>query len=111
MMYRRLWGVDELRVSQTASGELIRFSWRVVDPVKAQALNDKKETPYLIQTSTGVKMELANAERVGKLRQIATPENGREYWMVFFNTNRAVKPGSQVDVVIGRFHARGLTVE
>jgi len=110
-MYRRIWGVDDLRVRQTASGELLRFSWRVVDPIKAQALNDKKETPYLIETGTGAKMELAQAERVGQLRQVATPENGREYWMVFFNSHRAVKPGSQVDVVIGKFRASGLPVE
>jgi len=111
MMFRRIWGVDDLQVKQIASGELIRFSWRVVDPIKAQALSNKKETPYLIQTSTGAKMELANAERVGQLRQVATPENGRQYWMIFFNTRRAVKPGSQVDVLIGKFRANGLTVE
>jgi hypothetical protein len=104
-------GVDDLRVRRTASGELIRFSWRVVDPARAQALSDKKATPYLIQTSTGAKMELAHAERVGQLRQVATPGSGREYWMAFFNSRQAVKPGSQVDVVIGRFRAKGLTVE
>ena len=111
MMYRRLWGVDDLQVRRTASGELLRFSWRVVDPVKAQVLSDHKATPYLIESNSGAKMELAHAERIGNLRQLATPKMGREYWMAFFNPRQAVKPGSHVDVVIGNFRAKGLTVE
>jgi len=35
-------GVDQLRLQKTSSGELIRFSYRVVDAKKAQVLHDKK---------------------------------------------------------------------
>lgn len=111
MMYRRLWGVDNLRVKQTASGELIRFSWRVVDATKAKVLSDRKETPYLIEQSTGAKLEVPQTEKVGQLRQVAAPENGREYWMVFYNSRRVVKPGARVKVVIGEFRVDGLVVE
>ena len=50
-------------------------------------------------------------EKVGQLRQTATPENGREYWMVFSNRSHIVKPGNRVTVVIGTFRAQGLVVE
>ena len=110
-MYRRLWGVDNIQVKQTASGELIRFSYRVVDATKAKILNDKKESPYLIDASTGVRLQVPQTEKVGQLRQVATPVNGREYFMVFFNQNRVVKPRSRVSVVIGRFRIDGLVVE
>jgi hypothetical protein len=50
-------------------------------------------------------------EKVGELRQTATPELGREYWMVFANRGKLVKPGQRVDVMIGPFRAEGLTVE
>ena len=40
--YGYLWGVDELTVKYTESGEMIRFSYRVIDAEKAEVLNDKK---------------------------------------------------------------------
>lgn len=111
MMYRRLWGIDDIHVRETASGSLIKFSYRVLDATKAQVLNDNKVTPYLIDGTTGAKLGVPETEKVGKLRQVATPQNGREYWMVFLNQGRFVKPGNRVNVVIGTFHANGLLVE
>lgn len=111
MMYRRLWGVEDIQVRETASGSLIRFSYRVVDATKAKALNNKKADPYLIVEKTGAKLEVPTTEKVGQLRQTATPENGREYWMVFTNAGHVVKPGDRVDIMIGTFHANGLVVE
>jgi hypothetical protein len=111
MMYRRLWGIEDMHVRETASGSLIKFSYRIVDATKAKVLNDKKVTPYLIDGTTGAKLGVPETEKVGKLRQVATPQNGREYWMVFLNQSRFVKPGSRVNVVIGAFRANGLVVE
>jgi hypothetical protein len=111
MMYRRLWGVDNITLKATASGSVIRFSYLVVDANKAQVLNDKKQEPYLLVQKTGARLEVPAAEKVGKLRQVATPENGREYWMVFQNSSHMVQPGDRVNIVIGTFHADGLVVE
>jgi hypothetical protein len=111
LMLRTLWGVDDLHVRYTASGSMIRFSYRVVDAAKAKVLNDKKLNPYLIVLKTGSRLEVPEAERVGKLRQTAAPANGREYWMAFTNVGRTLKPGDHVDIVIGTFHARELVVE
>jgi len=41
---------------------------------------------------------------------VATPQNGREYWMAFSNKGRQVKAGSHVTVMIGTFWAEGLVV-
>jgi hypothetical protein len=111
MMLRTLWGVDDLHVRYTASGSMIRFSYRVVDAVKAKVLNDKRLNPYLLVLKTKSKLEVPQAERIGKLRQTAAPENGREYWMAFTNVGRTLKPGDHVDIVIGTFRARELVVE
>jgi len=111
MMYRRIWGIDNLKLEPIASGSLIRFSYRVVDPQKAQVLNDKKKDPYLLVEKTRAKLGVEQAERVGKLRQTAEPESGREYWMVFGISRHLVQPGDRVDIVIGAFHAYGLFVE
>jgi hypothetical protein len=45
------------------------------------------------------------------LRQTATPEEGKSYWMAFSNKGRPVKRGDRVTVVIGHFRAEGLVVE
>jgi hypothetical protein len=109
--YAAIWGIDSLRVKAVESGELIRFSWRVLEPQKAAALNDKKTNPLLLDSQAGVKLEVPTMEKVGQLRQSSTPVADKSYWMAFSNPGRRVKRGDFVSVVIGQFHAIGLVVE
>lgn len=111
LMLRRIWGIEDLHIRSTASGEMIRFSYRVADADKASVLNDKQIEPYLVVLKTGDKLQVPETEKVGKLRQTAKPENGREYWMVFTNVRKVLKPGDRVDIVIGPFRATQLIVE
>lgn len=109
--YRLVWGVDDLVVRWGESGEVIRFSYRVLDANKAKVLNDRKYEPSLIDPQAGVKLVVPSMENVGMLRQTALPENGKSYWIVFSNKGRPVKRGHHVNVVIGSFHADGLVVD
>ena len=109
--YKVVWGIDSLSVKWAESGELIRFSWRVLDPQRAQVLNDKKVEPALIDPSAGVSLVVPQMEKIGQLRQSQTPEAGRSYWMAFSNKGRLVKRGDRVDVVIGPFRAENLAVD
>jgi len=109
--YKLIWGVDSLSVKWTESGEVIRFSYRVLDGEKAKPLNDKKNEPSLIDPAAGVKLVVPSLEKVGQLRQSSTPQAGKAYWMAFSNKGRRVKKGDHVDVVIGRFQAQGLVVD
>ena len=111
MYYEAVWGVGELRVKVAESGELIRFDYRVLDPGKAAALNDKKAEPMLFDAQAGVKLAVPQMEKVGKLRQSSTPKAGMTYWMAFSNPTQAVRRGHRVDVVIGSFRANSLIVE
>jgi hypothetical protein len=111
MKYLQIWGIDDLKLEATASGGLIRFSYRVVDPQKARVLNDKKNDPYLLRETSGDKLEVETAERIGKMRQVPDPVAGREYWMIFSNPKHLVRPGDNVDIVVGAFRAYGLFVE
>jgi len=111
MYYEGVWGVGELRVKVAEAGQLIRFNYRVLDPLKAAALNDKKAEPVLFDAQAGVKLAVPQMEKVGKLRQSSTPKAGMTYWMAFSNPTLAVKPGHRVDVVIGSFRASNLIVE
>jgi len=109
--YEMLWGVDSFGVKAVESGELIRFSYRVLDANKAAQLNDKHDQPALIDEKAGVKLSVPTLEKVGALRQSSNPEAGKVYWMVFSNKERYVKPGHRVSVVIGKFRIDNLLVE
>jgi hypothetical protein len=109
--YEGVWGIDSLTVKYTESGEMIRFSYRVLDAEKAAALNDKRTEPSLIDPQAGVKLVVPQMEKIGQLRQSSTPMPGKQYWMAFSNNGRLVRPGHRVDVQIGSFRAEGLVVE
>jgi hypothetical protein len=109
--YGLVWGIGSLGVKVVESGEIIRFSWHVLDADKAKPLNDKKSEPSLIDPQAGVKLVVPSLEQVGQLRQSSTPEAGKSYWMAFSNSGRLVKRGDRVNVVIGQFRANGLIVE
>jgi hypothetical protein len=109
--YQSVWGVDNFLVRLTASGNLIRFSYRVVNPARAEALSDDHLTPHLIDPKRGLELVIPSLEQVGDLRQKGKPLAGKEYWMVFSNKGFPVKAGDRVNVIIGDFHADGLMVE
>lgn len=111
MYYVGVWGVDDFKVKYTESGEMIRFSWRVLDPTKAALLNDKKLQPSLTDPQARVKLIVPQMEKVGQLRQSSTPVAGKTYWMAFSNSGRRVRQGDRVSVDIGQFHALNLVVE
>jgi hypothetical protein len=111
LYYQSVWGIDDPKAKLVESGEMIRFTYRVVDAEKAKPLNDKKVEPTLICPDRSVKLVIPTLEKVGQLRQSSTPENGRSYWMAFSNKGGIVKRGDRVDIVIGNFHADGIEVE
>jgi hypothetical protein len=109
--YASVWGIEDPSVKWAEAGELIRFSYRIIDPEKAKTLNDKALEPSLIDPEAHVKLVVPSLENVGALRQSSPPEAGKVYWMAFSNSGRPVRRGHHVDVVIGNFHAVGLIVE
>ncbi len=111
LLYSMVWGVDSLTVRWAESGEVIRFSYRVLDSERAKPLNDKRSEPSLIDVRAGVSLVVPALEQVGKLRQSEDPEDGKSYWMAFSNKGRLVKRGDRVEVVIGPFRADGLVVD
>jgi hypothetical protein len=109
--YKVVWGVDSLKVKLVESGEIIRFTWRVLDEDKAKALSNKAAEPSLVDPQAGVSLVVPTMENIGMLRQSSPPEAGKSYWMAFSNKGRLVKRGDRVNVVIGQFRADGLAVD
>jgi len=109
--YALFWGIETPSVKAVEAGELIRFTYHVLDAEKAKQINDKKNDAFLIFPEAKIRLSVPSLEKVGQLRQSSTPEPGKTYWMAFSNPGRRVKRGDRVDVVIGLFHAEGLMVE
>jgi hypothetical protein len=109
--YPAAWGVDHLRATYTSSGNLIRFSYRVLDPQLAKPLGDHELIPSLYAPRSHAMLSIPTMEKIGQLRQLNAAETNKEYWMVFSNKGNLVRPGDRVNVIIGKFHADGLLVE
>jgi subtilisin family serine protease len=109
--YSAAWGVQDMAVRYTASGNLIRFSYKVVDPARAKALFDKGSQPVLFSQRSHALLQIPVMDKVGPLRQANDLAPGKEYWMAFSNKGNLVRPGDRVNVIIGAFHADGLLVE
>jgi hypothetical protein len=109
--YANVWGVDKLRAGYTSSGNLIRFSYRVLQPKLAAPLGNHENTAEMVGIRSNAVLHIPTMEQIGQLRQMNTPEAGKEYWMVFSNKGNLVKPGDNVSVIIGKFRADGIIVE
>lgn len=109
--YQMAKGIDNLHVRSTASGNLIRFSYRVTDPDKARLLGDTKATVYLYGETSHAMLAIPVMDQIGALRQTGQLETGHEYWMVFSNKGGPIKRGERVSILIDSLHIDGLVVE
>ena len=109
--YASVWGVDHLRASYTSSGNLIRFSYRVLNPQLAAPLGDHENVPEMVGIRSNAVLHIPTMEKIGQLRQLSPGEASKEYWMVFSNKGDLVRPGDEVSVIIGKFRASGLIVQ
>jgi hypothetical protein len=108
--YALQWGVDSMQAHQTNAGNLIRFSYRVIDTNKAKVLIDKAAAPLMVSPKANVALQVPVMDKVGALRQSTELETGKTYWMVFSNKGGLVKPGDHVSVLVGKFRVDGLVV-
>lgn len=111
LFFRRSWGIDILGVRRVASGLMLRFDYRVVDPARAVRLNDRHARPYLLDEATGTALAVPTMENIGELRQLAPFQVDRSYFILFGNPGGLVKRGGRVTLVVGDARAEQLVVD
>jgi len=111
LYFKRNWGVELINVTPVSSGYMLALRYRVLDPDLAKVLNDRKSKAYLIDEATGTVLAVPAMENIGELRPGATPESGRNYFMIFGNPGQLVKQGGRVSFRVGNLRANGLVVE
>ena len=109
--YAMNYGIDQMSVSLTESGQLVKFSYRVMDARLAKPLQDRAANPNLLDEAAHAVLVIPTMEKVGPLRQSMAAEDGKSYWMTFSNKGNLVKPGHRVSVVIGAVRIDGLIVQ
>lgn len=109
--YATTFGIDQLSVKLAESGQLVRFSYRVADAAKAQALQDKASSPSLLDERANVALSVPTMDKVGPLRQSMPAEAGKTFWMLFSNKGNKVGSGHRVSVVVGAVRIDGLIVQ
>jgi hypothetical protein len=109
--YKRNWGLEIVGVRTAASGSMLSFRYRILDPDKAKPIMDAKSKAYVIDEASGARLAVPAMENIGELRQSGTPEADRTYFIIFGNPGQLVKPGSRVTVVVGQMHVDGMIVE
>lgn len=105
-------GIEIQGIRLSAAGYMLDFRYRVLDPVKAAPLLDRKIQPYLLDEASGARLAVPDSPKVGSLR--TTSRNkvipGRNYYILFANPGRYLQAGSKVTVVAGDTRISDLTV-
>jgi hypothetical protein len=108
---KRKWGVELLFVRETSANYMLEFRYKVLDANKAKPLFERQTKPVLTHVKSGAKLIVPTPAKTGALRNSNSPKTGKVYWMFFANPGKLVKPGEQVNIAIGEFHADGLIVQ
>ena len=105
------WGVRVESLRLSASGYMLDFRYRVLDPAKAAPLFDKNAKAYLLDQASGAQMFIPSSPKVGAMRSSGkTILPNRVYFVIFANPACYIKAGNKVTVVIGDFRAEDLPV-
>jgi hypothetical protein len=108
--YASYYGVDQLSAQLAESGQLVRFSYRIVDAQLAKPFLDKISNPQMLDEKARAVLSVPSMEKVGPLRQSGSVDVGKVYWVLFSNRGGVVKHGDRVSVVIGSRRIDGLIV-
>lgn len=98
---RDTWGIEVVRLFTTASGAMLDFRYKVLDPVKAAPIFDHHRRAYLVNQATKETLAVPTSPKTGQFRPTGIPEAGRGYYMIFSNLNRAIQKGDLVSIVVG----------
>lgn len=103
--------MEGLRLS--ASGYILDFRYRVVDPAKAAPLLDRKIRPYLLDVASGAQLGVPDTAKLGQLRTTGRNKvlTDQDYFILFANPGRFVKAGNKMTLVMGDLRIENLSVE
>ncbi len=100
-------GIQILSLRLTSADSLLGLRFRVVNSEKATPLFDR-DRPHMIHQASGAKLRTIGPPNHAP--QAARPEPEGRYAIVFGNTNRKVKHGDIVTILVGDYRVEDIVV-
>ena len=103
--------MEGLRLS--AAGYILDFRYRVLDPVRAAPLMDRKIRPYLLDEASGAQLGVPDTAKLGQLRTKGRNKvvSNQDYYILFANPGRFVQAGNRMTLVMGDLRIENLVVQ
>jgi hypothetical protein len=96
-------GIRVTSLHLSAHGYVLDLRYRVVDKELAAPLLDRKKKVYLLDEAHSAKLGVPESPVIGGMRQSArnnTIYTDRDYFILFVNPGRAVRPGDELKLAI-----------
>jgi hypothetical protein len=107
-------GIRVTALRLTAAGYMVDVRYRVTDPARAKAfLGRRSGELFLVDEASGARLAVPTTPKLGALRQRAAGEvrTDRDYFVLFANPGRQLRPGAKVTLVAGGARVPHLAVE
>ncbi|RME58507.1 MAG: hypothetical protein D6790_11870 [Caldilineae bacterium] len=106
------YGVEVVGLGLAAAGYMIDFRYRVVDPVKAAPMFDRRVKPWCEVAKSGARLMVPAPAKTGPLRQVGRKvKPGSQLFIMFANPGRHVQRGDKVTIVVGDYRFADLVVQ
>jgi len=105
------WGIKPLTIRLTGADHFLDFRFLVLDSEKAKPVLERGKKAYLMDQGSG-KVFNVPVTKLGPLRGTTVkPKEGKQYIILFGNSDKSIHRGSRVSVIIGEFKAENLMVQ
>jgi hypothetical protein len=105
------WGIRPVAIRLTGADHFLDFRYRVTDPEKAKPVLARGKKTYLMDQASG-KVYKVTVNKLGPMRGTTVqPKKGKQYTILFTNTDSTLKRGSKVSIIIGDCRLEGLTLQ
>jgi len=108
------YGIRVTGLHLSAHGYVLDLRYRVVDRERAAPLLDSKKKVYLLDEAHSAKLGVPESPVIGGMRQTSRNNvvyTDRDYFILFVNPGRAVRPGDQLKLAVDNMTIATLKVE
>ncbi|MEE9426416.1 MAG: hypothetical protein V3V18_15770 [Methylococcales bacterium] len=106
------WGIEAESIKLSAAGYMLDFRYKVLDPIKAAKVVNRKNKPYLLNERSGMTTRVPAPANIGPLRHTGgNLKQNTKYFVLFSNPGRSISKGDHVTVVMGQYKLEHISVE
>ncbi len=106
------WGIEAQGIKLSAAGYMLDFRYKVINPVKAAIVVNRKDKPYLLDDRSKMIVRVPAPANIGPLRHTGgNLKKDTTYFVLFSNPGKRINQGDQVTVVMGQYKLEHITVE